>query len=142
MSNVVKIPGKQASRQGRKFEDIVAGQFNLSGVDYQKQFRLAAGSIFGKIKVIDFLINNSVAYPEGLYIELKWQDSPGSVEEKMAYTIACIKERYDLPSILLIGGEGLTEGCIAWTLAQKGGNLIDVMFEKDIIRWIMRNEFK
>jgi len=133
--------GAKASNQGRKFENIVASQLDIAGASYDRQFKLLGGSIFGKNKFIDFRVNNFSKYPQGLYLELKFQDIAGSVEEKMPYTIECIKERYNLPTFLILGGEGLTEGCLAWTLNQKGGNLVDIMFEQDVTRWVMRNGF-
>ncbi len=133
--------GKKATNQGKKFEDIIASQLDIAGATYERQVKLLGGSIFGKNKVIDFRVTNFHKYPQGLYLELKWQDSPGTVEEKMPYTIQCIKDRYDLPTMLILGGQGLTEGCLAWTLAQKGDNLVDILLEQDVTRWIMRNGF-
>ena len=139
--SIVQIQGKRATKQGKKFEDIVASQLDVAGAKYERQVRLANGSIFGKTKVIDFLITNSARYPNGLYMEIKWQDSSGTAEEKIPYSVACIKKCYDLPTVLLLGGSGLTDGCISWAISQKGGKLIEVMHEHDLTRFCMRNGF-
>ena len=138
---MVSKQGQKASRQGKKFEDMIAGMLDTAGAEYHTQVTLEGGSIFGKDKRIDFLITNQDKYPEGLYLELKWQDSNGTVEEKMPYTVACIKERYDKPTALVLGGDGITKGCEQWVFDQEGGNLVRVMYESEIVRFCMRNGF-
>ena len=138
---MIAMQGQRATTAGKAFEQQIAAQLRAKGVDFTEQVRLANGSIFGGVKVIDFLIHNLEEYPHGVYLEAKWQDSLGSAEEKIVFSIACIKETYDKPSILVLDGDGFKKGVIPWVERQQGGYLIKVLSGGDLTKWLMRNTF-
>jgi len=130
--------GAKANKQGSKYENLIEAMMHTIGIEFEAQVNLVGGSIYGGIKRIDFRLDNLSEYPDGLYLELKWQNSGGSVAEKMPYLVDCVKTRFDLPSIIVIGGNGLPKGCEQWVRKQIEGNLIDVMDEQDFIQWMMK----
>lgn len=142
MSDVTTIGGAQANRQGRKFEDMIAGQLDAARLEYERYPVIPSGSIYGGDKIADFRLAPVARFPDGLYIEAKWQDSAGSVDEKFPFVVACIREAFDLPAVLVVGGEGMKSGVMPWLRRQVDGlTLLEVLREHEFTRWLMRNGF-
>ncbi len=88
---------------------------------YARQVYIGSG-IYGTDIYVDFYIYNCVAIPQGLIIECKWQQSGGSVDEKLPYLNLNIQNCYPAPAVVLIDGEGMKKGAIKWLTQQVGSN--------------------
>lgn len=88
---------------------------------YARQVYIGTG-IYGTDLYVDFYIFNSVNLPMGLIIECKWQQSNGSVDEKLPYLNLNIQTCYPSPAVVLIDGEGMKKGAINWLTKQVGYN--------------------
>jgi len=137
---MVSKQGQKAANKGREFEELIQSQLTQAGVNFEKQVRLVGGSLFGEVKVIDLLITNHPEYPDGLYAEIKWQGSGGTTDEKIPYAVACIKELYDKPCVLIFDGKGFRKGVLPWLMTQVGGNLVKVI-HGDLSQWLMDTDF-
>ena len=71
----------------------------------------------GGMQYADFVIGGLKKYPKGLRIECKRQDTQGSADEKLPYTVANI-ERAGIPSFIGWVGTGWKNGAIERTEAQ------------------------
>jgi len=71
---------------------------------------------------VDFFIWHPWKHPYGLIIEIKYQEIPGSVDEKFPYAIANLKAA-GIPSILLVFGDGARREAKAWCMRQQDANL-------------------
>jgi hypothetical protein len=55
-------------------------------------------------------------------VECKWQQSGGSVDEKLPYLNLNIQTCYPSPSVVLIDGEGMKKGSLNWVTRQVDSN--------------------
>jgi hypothetical protein len=88
---------------------------------YAKQVYIGPG-IYGTDIYVDFYIFDTVSIPAGLIVECKWQQSGGSVDEKLPYLNLNIQTCYPTPAVVLIDGEGMKKGAIAWLTKQVNSN--------------------
>ena len=58
-------------------------------------------SIYGLPLNADFWVRGAPGFPAGLAIEVKWQQSTGSVDEKFPYLVYNIKECYPCPALVI-----------------------------------------
>ena len=84
----------------------------------------------------DFVIFHPGKHPNCLVIESKWQQSPGSVDEKLPFLVQNIKERFPIDSVVVIDGGGFKKGAIKWVKSQIGGRLLDVFSMSDFHKWV------
>lgn len=134
--------GAKANRTGDNLEQFIVGQLERhtyvlqkrskhqlnslpGGPSYWCQYPIGAGIYETPVKV-DFLVYHPDKHPSLLIIEAKWQESPGSVDEKYPYLIHNIQKRYPYKTLLLLDGGGYKKGAEAWVRNQVGGNLIGV----------------
>ena len=76
-------------------------------------------------------------------IECKWQQSPGSVDEKLPYLyLNCVEKMPEKSIVILIDGEGFKKGAIQWlkdAVANKKYSLMDkeikVMNLREFMEW-------
>ena len=124
--------GSQANKTGNSLENFVehklkehgytefldhkkqlfAGCKTVGGKQYGKQI-YCGESIYGSRRKCDFLVFNSVKFPEGLIIECKWQERSGSVDEKYPFTVLNI-HKIGVPTIILIDGGGYKKTALEW----------------------------
>ncbi len=71
---------------------------------------------------VDFYILGCPDFPSGLIVECKWQQSRGSVDEKLPYVNLNIQQCYPVQTVVLIDGNGVRAGAIAWLTQQIGTN--------------------
>ncbi|MBE9107060.1 hypothetical protein IQ229_19670, partial [Nostoc cf. edaphicum LEGE 07299] len=88
---------------------------------YGKEVYIGTGIYHTYLKV-DFYVVGSSAMPSGLIFECKWQESPGSVDEKFPYLNMNIQHYYPAPTIVILGGEGMREGASKWLKARVNDN--------------------
>ncbi|MBU1628302.1 DNA adenine methylase, partial [bacterium] len=83
----------------------------------------------------DFLLYHPELYRECLVIESKWQQTPGSVDEKFPYLSMNIKEKFPYKAIVVADGDGYKEGAIKWIRNQVGDKLLGVFNMKEFQTW-------
>jgi hypothetical protein len=103
---------------------------------YAKQVYIGS-SIYETEINVDFYIVGSGSISQGLIVECKWQEDKGSVDEKYPYLNLNIKNCYQVPTIVIVGGEGMRQGSIDWFKKQIGDNqnLLGVYKLEGFITW-------
>lgn len=96
-------------------------------------------SIYALPLYTDFWIRGTPAYPDGLAIEVKWQQSPGSVDEKFPYLVLNIQHCYPCPVVVVADGGGQRPGALQWLREQVSGNLLGVFSLAEFLAWANRN---
>ncbi len=117
-------------RTGRRYEDVIKDMFSRSGFEVVP-FRswtakpLADGSelllthaaytnVYGTPGYTEFVIK-SRKLPGDVRVECKWQQTSGSVDEKMPYVyLNCVEAMPEDHIIVVIGGGGFREGAVRW----------------------------
>jgi hypothetical protein len=132
--------GQQAVLSGNLIEKTICGALKSHGCTVYEQFTIDALSIYGKKIKADFMVFGMRQYPNGLIIESRWQDGPGSVDHKFPYMVENIKKRYTHPTIIVYGGKGTPPGSIKWLKNQiDGKHLIDVFSIEEFLSWVIRS---
>jgi hypothetical protein len=103
---------------------------------YGKEVFIGTGIYHTELKVDFFVIGIPTISP-GLIIECKWQESPGSVDEKFPYLNMNIQYSYPAPTIVILGGAGMREGASNWLRARvdDNPNLLAVFSLDRFIAW-------
>ncbi len=107
---------------------------------YAKQVYIGKG-IYDTDIYVDFYIIGSASISTGLIIEWKWQQTGGSVDEKLPYVNLNIQNCYPAPAVVLIDGGGMKPGAITWLATQipYNQNLLAVYSLTNFIRWSNNN---
>ena len=84
---------------------------------YMKQVQLGK-TIYNTNRKADFVVFHPKLFPNSLIIECKWQQTPGSVDEKYPFLIENI-EKARLTTIILIDGDGYKPGALEWLRKQE-----------------------
>jgi hypothetical protein len=96
-------------------------------------------SIYGLPLLTDFWVRGAPGFKSGLALEVKWQQSTGSVDEKFPYLALNIKECYPCPALIIADGGGQRPGALHWLRGQAGGNLLAVFSLAEFLAWANRN---
>jgi hypothetical protein len=96
-------------------------------------------SIYGLPLFTDFWVRGAPGFPNGLAIEVKWQQSTGSVDEKFPYLALNIRECYPCPALVIADGGGQRPGALHWLRGQVAGNLMAVFTLAEFMAWANRN---
>ncbi|MEP0849218.1 hypothetical protein NDA00_03620 [Funiculus sociatus GB2-M2] len=107
---------------------------------YARQVYIGNG-IYGTDIYVDFYIIGLAAFPSGLIIECKWQQSGGSVDEKLPYVNLNIQTCYPVPSVVVIDGGGMKPGAVSWFHKQvhSNANLLAVHTLVSFMVWANNN---
>jgi len=93
-------------------EQVFANRGTVGGKQFALQVHVGE-TIYKTKRVVDVLVINPELFPDGLIIECKWQQSPGSVDEKYPYLVwNIIKTK--VPTIVLLDGEGYKPAAMEW----------------------------
>lgn len=95
-------------------------------------------SIYGLPLFADFLVCGAPGYPAGLALEVKWQQSTGSVDEKFPYLVLNIQQCYPCPAIVIADGGGQRPGALQWLRSQVSEHLIAVHSLAEFLAWSNR----
>lgn len=103
---------------------------------YARQVYIGAG-IYGTDIYVDFYLFGVPRIPDSLIIECKWQQSSGSVDEKLPYLNLNIQNCYPTPAVVLIDGKGMKPKAIDWLTNQVNfnANLLAVHNLTSFITW-------
>lgn len=148
---MVDPAGRSANSNGNGLEQILCATFErkkfteltqpekrdfertagaVSAVPYERWFarqvRLETGIYDAYIKS-DLFVRDPVHFPLGLHIECKWQQTPGSVDEKYAYTMLSLLQ-FKRPSIIVLAGTGARSTAVGWLRAQAAASKGHVKF--------------
>ena len=115
------------------------GVLNDGGLNwYCQQAPLTRNLYEAKFK-IDFYLYHALKFPDGLYIESKWQGSQGSVDEKYVFTVQTLKS-LNADSILVLEGGGARHGAVRWIQAQAKGRSRFMYFDlAGFMKWAQAN---
>jgi hypothetical protein len=98
--------------------------------------------IYGVSLRIDFMLVNPDTFPNGLAIEVKFQRTAGSVDEKYPYVILNMRhvyETYKVNSVLFLEGGGYRPCSLAWCKGQTTKDFQVVEGIPNIVNWIINN---
>lgn len=101
---------------------------------YTKQL-LIGQSIYENNLFSDFVIYHPTKHANCLIIEVKWQQSAGSVDEKYPYLILNINMKFPYDTVLLLDGGGYTKGAEKWVRKQVGNKLKHVFNMSEFQIW-------
>jgi hypothetical protein len=127
----------RANRAGRVAEDVLAAVMTGAGLRFDRQVTIGC-SIFGTALRADFVIHNLPEFPRGLAVESKWQDIGGSVDEKFPYLLINIRERYPIPTLVVVHGGGCRPGAVEWLRSGCDSKLIGVFGLEEFLSWAQR----
>lgn len=129
-----------ANRSGRTAEDAIADVLRRSRCSFRRQVPRGL-SIYATRVRADFVVDNLLQYPAGLVIESKWQDIPGTADEKWPYVVANIRAgAYQAPVLLVVYGGGYRPGAMDWLRTQIDGiDLIAVLSFEGLLSWLQRD---
>jgi len=96
-------------------------------------------SIYGLPLFTDFWVQGASGFPNGLAIEVKWQQSQGSVDEKFPYLALNILQCYPCSALVIADGGGQRLGALHWLRGQVAGNLLAVFSLAEFLAWANRN---
>lgn len=140
---------KSANFNGQELENIISNHLTAIGLKFINNFEFTFGkknvftrqygiketSIIGKKIRVDFAISSIPKFEQGLIIESKWQQVPGSVDEKYPYLIENIIEKYPAPTILVLDGGGYDSGLLNYLKSKTNEKFIDVFSMVDFQVW-------
>jgi hypothetical protein len=89
--------------------------------------------------MVDFLLYDADV-DQYLVIECKWQQSPGSVDEKYPYLVRNIKEQSPYPCLVLLDGNGYKPAAKEWLLTQVDEKLLGVLSMSEFVKWFMTQD--
>jgi hypothetical protein len=96
-------------------------------------------SIYGLPLFADFWLLGVSGYASGLALEVKWQQSAGSVDEKFPYLVNNIQQCYPCPAIVIADGGGQRPGALQWLRGQVAENLLAVHSLAEFLAWANRH---
>ena len=140
-----KSGGTIANKSGEQLERFVSEKLDERGYQfvprdqfyparileqtiYTKQFEIGK-SIYGKDRFVDLILYHPALWKDCLCIQCKWQTSNGSVEEKYPFEVLCVAQN-DIDTIILLDGDGYSQGAKQWLLNQAGKNRLKHVFNQ------------
>jgi len=126
-SKDIKKAGNNFVLKNSLFENQLVGKW------FTTQFNLT-DTIYGTKWKVDFLLHDSVSQ-KYLVIECKWQQAPGSVDEKYPYLVANIKSQSPYPAIILLDGDGYKANAKDWLKTQVDAKLLGVFSMSEFFKW-------
>jgi len=130
--------GGRANQHGKSAEDVISAILTQHACFFARQQPIGRG-IYETDLYADFFIRGHPTYLTGLIVESKRQDASGSVDEKLPYLVANIRECYPCPTIIVLCGGGFRAGAERWLRRQIGGALIYVFHLEEFLTWCNRN---
>ena len=133
--------GTLANRFGNCLEQIVVDRLSRGGWSHQRHARIGR-RLWGDPLVVDVVVDADQfgEFPRGVAIECKWQQVPGSADEKFAFlALNVLHGAYPVPVIVLIDGGGARRQAITWLRNQVDGRrLAHVWTLTEFLAWLNR----
>lgn len=130
--------GTKANSSGKAAEHIITCALEYRGFKIRRQY-IAGTNLYGGELKIDIFIDKLKNFCQGLAIESKWQDVRGTIDEKIPYLVANIKNCYPCPAIIVLHGGGIRKGAVMWAKSQVDDKLIAVYSLEEFISWSLRS---
>lgn len=131
--------GARANAHGGSAEGVINSILQAKGYRPERQ-RLVGSGIFGTPIHVDFYLASVPGYANGLIVESKWQEVPGTADEKLPYLVANIHHCFPCPTIIVLHGGGFRAGAERWLRSQVDGfKLIAVLRLEEFLTWCNRN---
>ena len=137
------MPGGSGTRTGTGQEIMIESLLKYNSYIYEKQIFIGS-QLFNNRYKADFVINDSIL------VSLKWQQVPGTAEQKVIYEIASLikiikeSDKYRM-AYLVIGGNGFSVNAKEHLFNQryanmlKDGNLVRSISVEDFIAILNSN---
>lgn len=115
-------PGGRGTRTGKVQESMVETALIANGYTFRKQAEINH-QLFGNKYVADFIVKDNIV------VSLKWQQTPGTAEQKVIYEIASLIDivRGSNGAIskayLVFGGNGFSGGAVNYLRNQRHINI-------------------
>jgi hypothetical protein len=125
--------GTRANDSGRAIEQAIADFLRQQGHAVRRHAPLGT-NIYGGGLIADLYLPD-----KPLAIEIKWQDSRGSVDEKFPYLAENIRRAYPCPVVVVADGAGIRPGAIEWLRGQVDGRkLLGVYTLQEFFSYALR----
>lgn len=136
----MQTQGARANSSGQFAERMVEEMLKAKGWSFRRQVVVGV-SIYGHRLRADIVVDPRPSIPKGLVIECKWQDVPGSVDEKFPYVVENIRaDAYKHPVVVIIGGGKAKLGAVRWLAMQQLSEcrLVGVFGIEEFMKWVSR----
>jgi hypothetical protein len=131
--------GQQAVRSGRAAEALIYCILSQRGYQVDRQAFVGQSIKGGEIRA-DFLVHGIKQFPDGLIIESKWQETPGTADEKLFGLALDIQTNYPCPTIVVVAGGGAREQIVTWLRNQVNGGILYAVFDfEQFLTWAIRS---
>lgn len=131
--------GQQAVRSGRAAEALIYCILIQRGYQVDRQAFVGKSIKGGDIRA-DFLVRGIAQFPSGLIIESKWQETPGTADEKLYGLFLDIDKNYPCPTIVIVAGRGAREAIVNWLRNQVNGATLYAVFDlEEFLTWTIRH---
>lgn len=78
---------------------------------FAREVYVGESAVKGKLRRVEFFLVDQDAFPDGHILECKWQEVPGSTEDKLLRLPLDIKKT-GIPTTVIIDGPGFSQGII------------------------------
>ena len=95
-------------------------------------------TIYGKPHSHDILGYSKKWFPEGLVIEVKWQSTGGSVDEKLPFVVLSLEEMPCTQSILIVDGGGMRQCALDWAISKNTPKFQTLSSVGAFSRWLRK----
>ena len=132
-------PGGKGTRTGTNMERMIASALEFNNYKFKKQVFIGQ-QLFGNRYKADFIVNDKI-------ISLKWQQVPGTAEQKLIYEIASLIKIIEeskgkfTKAYIVYGGNGFSQGALNYMQHNMHVNLLihgDLVFIESLNDFIAR----
>jgi hypothetical protein len=130
------MPGGSGTRTGTGQEIMIESLLKYNNYNYEKQIFIG-NQLFNNRYKADFVIDDSII------VSLKWQQVPGTAEQKVIYEIASlikiiIESNKYTKAYLVIGGNGFSANAKEYLFNQR---YKDILKNEDLVKSISTEDF-
>jgi len=132
------VSSGNANDSGKTFEYVVGSLLISQNVKWIRGYNTRRKGEYGEDITVDFYCEKVAGFPEGLYVECRWQESQGSVDKKNSALKDNILKHYDKPTIVVCGGSKVDAGynVLLGACRCHGGNLKGVFRLEDFVAFV------
>ena len=117
------------------FTDRHSPKLRDSGTPVYARNHKLCDDIYNRPRRCHFILWHPLLQPNDLVIEVRWQGKGGSTDEKYPFIVMNIKEKFKLPTIIVLDGDGYSTGAEKWLRTQTGCNLLEVFDLSGFKEW-------
>jgi len=110
------------SNPGNGYEQCIEAVLRQYYPVVNKQVKTNWKGLFGQSIRVDFLFGTGILGTD-FCLEVKWQGSKGTTEQKLVYAVEQIKKCHEVPTYILLGGSGWTNGAVDWAKKQEATDI-------------------